>query len=69
MPKKKTAASGFFQEEIEPYRAVIYARFSSSGQREESIDGQLRDCYEYARQEAFCQVPFYIYGRFFYKEF
>lgn len=28
--------------------AVIYARFSSSGQREESIEGQLRECREYA---------------------
>lgn len=30
--------------------AVIYARYSSSGQREESIDGQLRECREYARR-------------------
>ena len=60
MPKKKTAASGFFQEEIEPYRAVIYARFSSSGQREESIDGQLRDCYEYARQHNITVIGEYI---------
>ena len=29
--------------------AVIYARYSSSGQREESIEGQLRDCHQYAR--------------------
>lgn len=28
--------------------AVIYARYSSSGQREESIEGQLRDCRQYA---------------------
>lgn len=28
---------------------VIYARYSSSGQRDESIEGQLRDCSEYAR--------------------
>ena len=28
--------------------AVIYARYSSSGQREESIDGQLRECKAYA---------------------
>lgn len=25
-------------------KAVIYARFSSDKQREESIDGQLREC-------------------------
>ena len=28
--------------------AVIYARYSSSGQREESIEGQLRECKDYA---------------------
>ena len=29
---------------------VIYARYSFSGQREESIEGQLRDCREYAKR-------------------
>lgn len=29
-------------------RAVIYARYSSDSQREESIEGQLRECMEYA---------------------
>lgn len=33
---------------IELVPAVIYARFSSSGQREESIIGQIRDCRSYA---------------------
>ena len=28
---------------------VIYARFSSHSQTEQSIEGQLRVCYEYAR--------------------
>ena len=28
--------------------AIIYARYSSEGQREESIEGQLRECKEYA---------------------
>ena len=28
--------------------AVIYARYSSDNQREESIEGQRRDCREYA---------------------
>ncbi len=27
--------------------AVIYARYSSDGQRDESIDGQLRECYRF----------------------
>ena len=31
-------------------RAVIYARYSSSGQREESIEGQIRDCLAYAER-------------------
>jgi len=30
-------------------KAVIYARFSSHNQREESIDGQLRECNEFAK--------------------
>ena len=30
-------------------KAVIYARYSSDNQREESIDGQLRECMEYAK--------------------
>ena len=29
-------------------RAVIYARFSSSRQREESIEGQVRECKAFA---------------------
>ena len=28
--------------------ATIYARYSSDGQREESIEGQLRECKEFA---------------------
>jgi len=31
--------------------AIIYARFSSDGQREESIEGQLRECKEYAERQ------------------
>ncbi len=41
-------------------RAVIYARFSSSGQREESIEGQLRDCYEYAQKNGLNVIGEYI---------
>lgn len=40
--------------------AVIYARYSSSGQREESIEGQLRDCKEYARKNGLLIVGEYI---------
>ena len=31
-------------------RGVICTRFSSSGQREESIEGQLRECREFAKR-------------------
>ena len=31
-------------------RAVIYARYSSDNQREESIEGQLRECKEFAEK-------------------
>ena len=31
-------------------KAVIYARYSSESQREESIEGQLRECREYAEK-------------------
>ena len=32
--------------------AVIYARYSSDSQREESIEGQLRECGDYAEYTA-----------------
>lgn len=31
-------------------KAVIYARHSSDNQREESIEGQLRECKEFAEK-------------------
>ena len=40
--------------------AVVYARFSSSGQREESITGQLRDCKRYAENHGFEIINEYI---------
>jgi len=41
-------------------RAVIYARYSSSGQREESIEGQIRECREFAQRKGFIVVGEYI---------
>ena len=41
-------------------RAVIYARYSSDSQREESIDGQLRECREYAAYNDLEIVGVYI---------
>lgn len=40
--------------------AVIYARFSSSSQREESIEGQLKACYDFAKREGYSVVGEYI---------
>lgn len=40
--------------------AVIYARYSSHNQREESIEGQLKVCYEYARQNNINIIREYI---------
>lgn len=41
-------------------KAVIYARFSSDRQREESIEGQLRECREYAKKNGITIVHEYI---------
>ena len=40
--------------------AVIYARFSSERQREESIEGQLRECQEYAKRNDINIINTYI---------
>ena len=34
--------------------AVIYARYSSDNQREESIEGQIRECTAYAEKNGGC---------------
>ena len=41
-------------------KAVIYARYSSHAQREESIEGQLRVCYEYAAREGIDVIKEYV---------
>ena len=40
--------------------AVIYARYSSSSQTEQSIEGQLRDCYAFAEREGYTVIGEYI---------
>lgn len=40
--------------------AVIYARYSSHNQTEQSIEGQLRDCYEYAKRNDLAIIGEYI---------
>ena len=56
--KKKNDKGG--KAETPLIRAVIYARYSSSGQREESIEGQLRDCYDFARKNRINVIGEYI---------
>jgi Site-specific recombinases, DNA invertase Pin homologs len=41
-------------------KAVIYARYSDSSQREESIDGQIRECTEYAKYNGITIIGTYI---------
>lgn len=40
--------------------AVIYARYSSDNQREESIEGQLRECKAYCEKNDIAIVSSYI---------
>ena len=40
--------------------AVIYARYSSHNQREESIEGQLKTCYDFAKKNGYTVVAEYI---------
>ena len=44
----------------EKVRAVIYARYSSHQQTEQSIEGQLRDCRQYAADNGLRVVGTYI---------
>ncbi len=41
-------------------RAIIYARYSSDNQREESIEGQLRECKEFADRQNLTIIGTYI---------
>ena len=41
-------------------KAVIYARYSSDNQREESIEGQLRECMEFAEKSGITVIGNYI---------
>ena len=40
--------------------AVIYARYSSDNQREESIEGQIRECTDYAEKNGITVIKHYI---------
>jgi len=52
MPKQKN--------NNETKNAVIYARFSSHNQSEQSIEGQLRDCHAFAEREGYTVIHEYI---------
>jgi site-specific DNA recombinase len=41
-------------------KGVIYARYSSDSQREESIEGQIRECMEYAERNGITVLSTYI---------
>lgn len=43
-----------------PMRAVVYARYSSHNQGEQSIEGQLHDAYQFAEQEGYTIIREYI---------
>ena len=45
---------------MEKSKCVIYARFSSDKQREESIDGQIRECTAYAESQNLEIIGTYI---------
>ena len=40
-------------------RAALYARFSSDKQREESVEGQLRECAAFAERKGYTVVKTY----------
>ena len=40
--------------------AVVYARYSSDNQREESIEGQLRECQSYAEKYGYTVIGYYV---------
>ena len=41
-------------------KVVIYARYSSDKQTEQSIEGQLRECYEFAKRNEYVVIGEYI---------
>ena len=58
--KDKSESKGIPSRPDGKLSVVIYARYSSDGQREESIEGQLRECKEYAERQNMNVVLTYI---------
>ena len=46
-------------------KAVIYARYSSDNQREESIEGQIRECTAFAEKNGITILRHYIDRAYF----
>lgn len=42
-------------------KTIIYARYSSDNQREESIEGQIRECMEFTKRNGIVVFGTYIY--------
>lgn len=57
---RQLAAHHQIMKGCEDMKAVIYARYSSDSQREESIEGQLRECKEYAERNGITVLGTYI---------
>ena len=49
------------KSEVLAMTAVIYARYSTDSQREESIEGQIRECTAYAEKNGFTVVKHYVH--------
>lgn len=58
----KIASQEFCRQREEDFsmNAVIYARYSSDNQREESIEGQLRECLAFAEKNGITVLKNYI---------
>ena len=50
----------YLKEVIKVMNVVIYARYSSHNQNEQSIEGQLKICYDYAKQNNYNVIKEYI---------
>lgn len=58
--QKDGALAPTIEENTTQCKAVLYARFSSDNQREESIEGQRRECQEFAKRSGLTIVGEYI---------
>ena len=58
--EKTIHRSMMYKWEVPAIPAVIYARYSTDSQREESIECQIRECTAYAEKNGFTVVKHYI---------